>query len=983
MSSLKLTNIIVSSPDDSLLISIDTLRVSFDLSGLLDNTLHFRQISVSRPVIRTRFLSDGTPRFLEPFAPDSADHDTSGGLRIRGDQVRITDGELLLLSRPDSLLHQLHVYDLSLGADSILIARGVAALVDTLHSRIIPNDQPGRELRLDLSGAVSRNLIRVRSLTIASARSRVEGHGSIPLPLSVARLLHDGELDISAAPISYGDIHLFVPGIGPEGEARLRLTVAEKGDSSAAALTAQFPGGGTVAMEVRALAQPEDVVALDVSGRIARFSPSCLTGAPKSSDSIGAEFSISGRGKSLKDFAGTANVDLAPSRLSGSGPLTGSVRAKIREGEIQAGIGAEMHPFVVRVEATVHPFEEIPVYDARGSISILRTNRSEGIFERLGGLASTFTVVWSRGNGSRSSGRCRPQRGWTGNPHFTSLQLKANAGNDTVNVSAHVITARGSLHASAAAVLSDTLEYNLKSAVFQGLSLAAFASGLPVTSLSGSLKAEGRGTSLDAMTGKLSLTLDSSRVADVLLAKFRTEVAVDHGRVHLLGMGESNAGSMSWKGSGSISDDSPALSLDQVDFRGFDLGKILGKEGTSSSLNGRLVLHAGARRMEDLGRLGSGLLKDGEGAVQANCELTLRESRLNQDTVRGGAIAARLLDGRLETTVDLETSRGGMKGNVRAAPFARRQAFAVPHLTLRHLDFGALTGNNLHTDLSGTVAGTVEGDSLENATGDLTVDFTNSSGNAALPVAGSLHATIEKGRFIVDSRTEFTHGRMTLTAGGSVIRDGLEGKIVLNAALSDSATVSDTANAGSSGLLMNGIVEGRWGALEETHLRGMIHGGGSRGRFRADTLLCGFSVEGRVLEVDTIKILTNAASVTGGGTLTLLDSTSTRRSDFSLLATATSLTPLEDAFGLDATLLHKASLSLRAAGPPGMTDVHCEANVDMAAAGDFSLRTMRASADMRLGTVYGAGVAGREGRPRRSSLRTHRGVTCRGLSSLA
>ncbi len=948
-SSLSLTSVRIASSTDSLLVSIDTLQVSYDLTALFSNSIHFREVSLSRPIIRTRFLPDGTAFFLHPFAPDTANHDTSQGLRVHADRLRITGGELALLSLPDSGLQEVEVHDLHLNADSVLIAGGIAAIIDTLGSQVVPNGQPESEIQIQAAGALTWDHLRVRLLKIASARSRIEGKGDIPLPFSLMKFLSGAELTLSASPIAYKDLHLLLPEFGPEGEARLDLAIAGQGDSSSGNLTMLFPGGGTVSIQGTASSLPGESLALKITGASKRFSPSALTGSPKASELVDTRFSIAGEGRSLESFSGTLSVELSPSHIGGSGPLIGTLNAKVEEGSIHALLRTELRPVVVNAEADLRPFAPIPSYDVRGSISILRAARPDDPLERFGGLAARFSLSGIGLSAHEVRARAVVEGAWSGNPHFRSILVHATSDRDTIETRGRVVTEGGSLRLAAGVLLSERPEYKIHTVIFRGISLASFESGLPVSNLTGALRAEGRGATLGELNGKLSLTIDSSRIGDVTVGKLRTEITVDGGRFRFAGVGESDAGSISLQGSANPTALAPSLTLEKADLRGIDLGKILGSEELSSRLNGSVELHATARSMRDLSRLASGALKDSEGAVRASGNVRFEDSRLNQETIRAGSVTVSLLDANLETTLDIQTSKGGLKGNARISSVGRRPGIFVSALTLEHVDIGALAGNSLRTDLSGLIKGAFTGDSLESATGDLAFDFLNVTTSATLPLGGSLRANIQGGDFSVNSHANFRDGRADLQSAGRFIRGGVRGKVSLDVAFKDSVSSSGVAIAGARGFSVRSSVEGTWGLPAQTDLRGMLHGGGSLRTFTADTLLCDFSVHRRVLNLDTVKLLTNVATVTGGGTLALFDSSAGMRSDFSLSAIATSLQPLEGLLGLDPTVLHGASLSVLAVGPPEKTEVHCETSVDMAALGDLTLASLKGSADIRLG----------------------------------
>ena len=949
-SSLKLTDVIVAGSSDSLTISIDTLWISYDLTALTGGTLHLHDVYLSRPIVRTRFLQNGTAVFLQPFAPDTADRDTSAGLRIRTDHLHLVNGELLLMSLPDTALHQVELLDVRLRADSILIAGGIAAVIDTASLRMTPDGRPEDEIQLDAAGALSGAALSVRSLSLVSARSRVRAIGEIPLPFSLAHSLPGMKLRVSASPISYHDLHLLLPGFGPEGEAHLEVVTTGQSDSSTNNLKAELPGGGILTAEAKVVARPGDTLAVEITGASTRFSPPSLSGLPDSSESINTSFLLSATGTSARDAHGTLDLEVFPSFIGETEPLTGTIHATIDRGDVRASLRAGARSVLLAAEAALTPFEPTPSYELTGSITVPRSEKFETPMERLGGLTTHFTVAGRGIVTDKVHARATLKGTWSGNPHFRSLLIEVDLFRDTVHATGHLLTESGSLFSKAEAILGETPIYRIHIPSFQSISLAAFGEGLPHSSLTGSLRAEVSGSSLADMSGKLSLALGSSHIGNIAVDSGQTEIVIDRGRFRFSGTGETNAGSIALQGLLNPSNDSPMFALEGMDFQGVDLGMILGREELSSDLSGSIQIRATARTMVDVSRFMEGTLPDETGVVRASGTLRLNDSRFRRQTIRSAIIATTLLDGDLQSSVQMQTSAGDLRGDIQVHPFAKTPDVSVRALQVDHLDIGAVIGeDSLRTDVTGSLSGTFKGDSLEGGTGDLSVTFDNSLFNAILPTRGSLQAVMEGGRFTLSSTASFIDGDAALQGGGRFTRGGLEGKLSLDVAFNEGDLQDSAAVDSVPGLSMSGSLEGSWGALQQTDLRGTLRGGGERRRLSVDTLLCDFSIRGRVLDVDTLRILTNVASVTAGGALSLFDSTATAPSDFTLLASVTSLEPLDGIFGVDPSLLHSATLSLRASGPPDMTDVHCVTNLNMVSLGDLNLASLQGSVDTRWG----------------------------------
>lgn len=950
--SLSLTDIVVTSPADSLLISIDTLEASYNLPALLGGTLYLEKVFLSRPIVRSRYLPDGSTVFLHPFAPsEEGPEDTSGDLRIRVDQLEVVNGEFALLSHPDTVLRRLELLRIDATADSILIAGGVRAVLDSVSCKIKLDASESNELQFSAAGSLAQQHIRVRSFALTSARTSITGEGYAPLPFSLPQSLPQSQIRIAASRVSYGDLHHLMPEFGPEGEARLKLASKGMGDSSLTDLNLEFPDGGTVVVQGKAISSSGAAMELNIAGSCEQFSPSSVTGLSDTTVSLHATFSVDGIGSSLKDFTGRVGLRLLPSEIGMNGPVTGFVDATARNGRVHALLGAELRPVQVTATADLMPFEKDSAFEMHGVLKILHSDSTESPWYRLGGLAAKLQLS-GQGMGPHSGSAHAVVTGaWTGNPYFSSLQIKGAYSDDTALVGGHLITSSGSAHFTAEAIFGESTQYRLHIPAFRNICLADIGANFPSTDLTGTLRAEARGTSLDKLTGTLSLILDPSRVANVPVHSLVTEISMDSGLVRFTGNGQSDAGFITLQGVSRPSQQSPYLVLEQLKFRKVDLGKILQKDGMTSDLNGSLEVHATAQSLNAVSRLFTGRLPGGKHALQAAGNLRLDQSRVNRDTIRAATFAVRLDDSSLDASAEVKTRSGAITGQGTARPFERIPLFTIPGLRFEHLDIAALTGtSNLPTDLTGVLQGEYRGEALERATGKLSADFTNTTDNSIMPIGASLRAEMEEGQFSVKSSAEFEDGRVIIAGDGQFTPGGVQGRVLVDAATTDTTIVVAGADIGAHGLQIRSVLEGSWGAAAETDLRGTVKGGGSGSGFVADTLLCDFSICGRVIKVDTLNIHTNVAIVAGGGTLALFDPASTDHTAFSLSAHVMALQPLEKFLGIGPTFLRSADFSLHASGPPGMTDLHCVTDVDMVALGsEIALTSLQGTVNARLG----------------------------------
>jgi translocation and assembly module TamB len=462
--------------------------------------------------------------------------------------------------------------------------------------------------------------------------------------------------------------------------------------------------------------------------------------------------------------------------------------------------------------------------------------------------------------------------------------------------------------------LADPLRYQIREGRVQNLDVAALAGDTTRSSITGTFRLDGSGTTPqgDLRLDVAGLQLTDSYYGPYVINATNLDAAVAGGRVALDGQADLEGGSFALSNAVVYPfAATPSFSVGSASFQDVDIGRLGQYRGgdveQSSSLNGSVTL-------------------DGQGLDPQTMSLAgtarLDSSRLNRQAIQSATVEITLSDGRLAYDGTLEVPEGQTRiaGTVR--PFAEDPTFAVTSGTFSGIDVGALAGiEGLDTNLQGEIQSLEgEGFSLEEFRGDARVDLTGSRINDATVARGTLDLDASEGVTDLAADLRFEGGgradvqaRLDQTGGGLSYR--AEGTLD---SLSAGRLLGDGTRAGPLSLSLD--VRGQGTDPRTATSQGRIRlTGGRLAGIRAQHLLLDYNLNEGLLVVDTLAVRSNVADATGGGPLALYDPGQRYASDFRFTASVDSLAPVRPLLGdsLAALAVGRNRFQGRLAGQPG------------------------------------------------------------------
>jgi translocation and assembly module TamB len=955
LTSLTLCHVRISKADQTLLVSFDTLRVRYDLTGFLHGEIRIGELTLRNPIVRTGKNEHGVWMLSAPFGGKQEKIDSSAALILMGDRLLISGGEFELLDSGNDSGVPLHVKDLTLSARSILISRGVQVSIDTLHALYLIGAKTGDSITVDAAGEISERLLAVKHLSVTSPRTSLEAHGRLSLPITPLGPLPEGVFSLSARPLAYRDIHPFIRAIGPEGQAVIDLQLTGDGGRFTTKTHLGFTRGGSVDLSGSAWNPRQGILAVDINARTQAMRIGSLTGTGDPSESLTSSISLRGEGPSLEDARGTATVHLTDSHLAGLGPLNAVLNGIIDSGTVRADLRGTMDRLVVALTATIAPFTAAPVYTLAGSLDIPSSAPSgpQHLLSALAGLRCRLTASGEGLDPATGTGTLQVDAGWEGNPHFRSFALRADLSGTVMRANVDLTTHSGKGHLRGFVRFAEELQYGIDSLMLRTVDLAALLGDSTALVLNGTLTARGRGSDPRTLSGEAAVHLSSSRYAWLDITNAEIRAALNSGTLQLLCSSTTSGGEVSADLQAEPFAESPSVTLTALAFRDLDLGTILHSPGLSTHLQGTLRGDARCSSTQELDRLLKGLSPSLPGSVRANVELVLERSRFNSQLIDGRILVA-LRDQKVSLDADLRTPEGGVSAQGEVALFGALPGFDVSHVSFERIDIGKIAGiEKLTTDLSGAASARLTGSTLDSADASVSLTLSRSLVNKEPLVQASLQGVMDRGTFDVTGSALFGRGEARLKAQGRFSAGGVEGILQGSTRMDEIGNLLALDSLSGSSLLLDFAADGSWGGPGQTNMRGWLTGQARLDSVRCDSIDCRLSVLGRTINVDTLLLRSNAGLLTGRGVIAAFDNAASAESDFVLSGSVSDLKPFERLTGLRSGPFDGAGFSLSMRGPPSDTRVQGRLHNHVAAVEDVFLSSLDASAS----ATFGRGLA--------------------------
>ncbi|MFQ5571426.1 MAG: translocation/assembly module TamB domain-containing protein, partial [Rhodothermales bacterium] len=731
-------------------------------------------------------------------------------------------------------------------------------------------------------------------------------HGTLQLPTDARDEVHDIDLTLTAAPLAFRDIRSFVPALSRSGHARLDAQVQGTSGLLHATADLRLPDGATLSLDAEATPAADGPLTYRLDGRIRGLDPGYVTGDLDHTGRINADLHADLHGPAPDHLNGTARARLFDTHYGEYAPDPTTLHATFTDGKADFDLETGLREAVLTLTGTLRPLDETPTYDLQGRLDSLDIGRFAPETEQSSDIRGTFRL---KGHGFdprtadlTATVALAPSR--INRDRLNEGTLTAHLTDGTLDVDTRLQFASGRAETRGTAHLGNTLRYRIREGRVENLNVAALLGDTTHSAFNGTFALHGQGVdpAADLRLNDLRLDLTDSSYGPYALRTGSVAGTLRRGRLDLTARAELDGGTFDVEGIVHPFADVPAFALTRADFEHVDVGKLTQNPAQHSDLTGTLR--------------GSGRGFDPATLTLDEVRLDLIEGSYNQQRFRGGYVGGTLHEGHLDFDAMLETSEGintfGGTGTV-----GETLSLTLREGAVHRLNLGAFLGlPHLDTDLNGTVSQLeIRGSDPQAMTVKAGFDLEPSRFNDEMIREGTMRLNLDGGFVRAGATLDLEQGEAELNASGRFFDDRPAYKATGTIQDVDLGRLSgiDTLQAGFSATF---DVQGTGIDPETMRLQGRLDATQARyDDVRLNTVHTLFGWNDGVLEVDTLHIDSNVATLAGSGPVALFDTT--HASSFALDGDLRDAKPLRSLLNAAFLTVGEGRLEGRLFGDPG------------------------------------------------------------------
>jgi translocation and assembly module TamB len=650
--------------DTTAVATVERVSVRYDLRRLRgDAQLEELVLAGARATTR---LENGRWDLADVLRP--ADTTARGTFRVA--RVAVHDGQLTAHLSLDSAVQ---IRSLTFEGRNLVLGAEPVVTIEALSAAVAP---PGtnRYFAVSTRGALTPEVLRLDPVRIQTERTDIAGRAVLPRRLADPALMRRLDVRLDARPLALADLAAIVPAVRPGGELTLEGRARGEGRLITATLAARLDEA-TVRAEARVPLERGRPAGYHVTAKVGALDPSALLRNGPLGNLTGL-IRADLRGSTLRESNGRLSLELGGAEMGGTAVERLKVDATLSDGRADLTASGLLPAAEFEARGWARPFDSMPAYRLAGKArripggdTFARTLRGDS----LSTLEVRFTV---RGAGV-SAARARVA-GSVDLIAVSPAETPASLGRADLSINAgrarlrpDLLVAGGHVRAVATARLGDSLQLDVRRGVIDDVDLGRLLRDTVPRPISGTFAGEYQGGrargSLEARLAGGHVVLEASARPTDSIATFSISQAT-FDRVdltQLLGTrGPARPVTLTARGDGAWDADqrlrydlavdvadgrvslagtatprgaSPGIAIREGRLDSLNLGRLLGGQTLSTSLNARFRAAVNGRRVDSL---------------RAKAALVLFPSRVN---------AAELDSGLTTLTVEGRAVRGEMR----------------------------------------------------------------------------------------------------------------------------------------------------------------------------------------------------------------------------------------------------------------------------------------------------------------------------------
>jgi translocation and assembly module TamB len=873
------------SREDTSIVHLEKVSVSYSLSELLNRTIHLRSIDVSRPDVSLREYSDGSwnvTRLLPETAPDTV---TTWAWTLVIDRAELENGRL-----------ETHFHAPS--RDSLLEARDINFLVEAFrYGSEMPEGQLSRlaakvtafdeaaTFQVASRALVNAQELRIDSLRIASERSNI--YGELQYPWSDERAeSQDIHGFVQTDPLAFADLQSFLPYLPGEDSLHLSARVIGTADDIAMKAQGDITNNGNFTLNAAFSPPAHAPVHYQGTAALNDIDPARLMGSATGMTNLSAELTVDLQGPSLQQLSGSTNLRVNQLRWNDQAVRPTELNTRWDDGLVSFNGRTELVRGHLTLEGEATPFADIPTYRLSSQFNRLNLRRLPGMLEETD-LTGNLSVSGSHFDARQMSinTELALQSSIYGSYDIQSARLGARINDETLELNTNLALEGGQFGARAQMRPFDNpMTYRLDNGSFRNVNLAVLMDDTTMTSrLNGSFAASGEGTNLNSLIIDGAIQLDGSSYLNRDIERGTLRADLREKQLSFGGSVTTPGGHLAFEGDGRPVADVPSLDRLAVRFNDLDIGYLSQDTTYTSRLNG--TLNGRASGMDPA-------------TARVNADLRLDTSRVNQQTIHS-ASAALVLDNRTMTlglAGDLPEGGWSIEGNIH--PFEELPRYAIEHARFTALNVGNWLGQpDLSTSLTGSAQMSGYGFDPATAAIDSRIRLDSSRINQLTLSNGTLEFALQDQQITSNLDLTYPTGNTSASATADLFEEpvGFASSGHIRGLPPFELAGLDTLDGSVS---MQFDVNGRGETLSSMTIDGTISSSNSRLEdVTIDSVYASFAYQENGIQTDTLMLQSNVLDLGASGRIALPDTSA--ESNFRFSGTIHDLLPLGQLTGLD------------------------------------------------------------------------------------
>ncbi|MEO0556663.1 MAG: translocation/assembly module TamB domain-containing protein [Bacteroidota bacterium] len=881
--------------DGETVVSVDTVSINYSLRTLLRKTFSAEILSIRGPFVVLRQRADSSFSVASLFQPAEDSTESRGSFTIRMDELALTRGRV-----------EVHWY--SPEDDSVLVVSDLTAnvrdfvshpdsVVGTIQRLQLVATAPREAARVEVggSGQFTRERLSLNELWIDSdAGTQVRGNALAMFGEAAGgdSFLPVFEADLEATPFAFSDVRAFT-GVSLYGDPRARLRASSNGSTLDIEVNATLDEA-TAALEGELTRDTRGPVRYRADGTLRGLNLAELTGNPALEGELTGDLNANLQGTTLETLSGPFSVLLRESRFRQQSLDRVRLDGSFAAGQVRFDLDGDVPGASLTAQGSARPFTDVPSFQVAGTARDVNLQRLLPMVNQTAQLAGDFALVGRGTSLDTFTGTAAVSLGQAlfavgeNRIELASADLDADIRNGVVDLDADAVLANrgGRATVSGDVVLgSDPIQYSISRGTLDQLDVSAIT-GNPdqASALTGTFTLSGAGFTPSTARIQLGTSLRNSRFGTYDLVAVDADATLTNGQIAFDTQADlGRAGAIDATGTARPFA-RPLTYRAEGQVRNLDLAELTGNPDRFSDLTGTFAA------------TGQGI--DPE-TLSLNADIALDGSSYGDRYIDRADVTVRLNRGDLAVDGDIEAPEGsvtvdlsGRLGDELALNLGENTCFS-------NLNTEAFSKTvPVRTDLNGCFTGTVSGlNELETADGSGVLTLRPSTINDASLESGQIAFTLTDGALgatfdlaLGDPDNSASAGSLVgavqarpFDASPTYATRGTARRVdvaALIGRLEDPARIS-----------LDFSVSGEGTRPETMTLDGRLFGGASVvGPVQVDSLALAFGLAEGVIDVDTLALNSDLATLNGGGTLALLNSSAA--SAFTLRGAVESLDPI-------------------------------------------------------------------------------------------